>query len=152
MKCPFCNHIENKVVDSREAGEGFMVRRRRQCLNCGQRFTTYERIEYFPCMVIKRDGRREPFDREKIVAGIIKACGKRPIGLGTIEEIVDDIERRLQNLPEREITSLKLGQMVMERLESLDEVAYIRFASVYRKFKGVDEFMEAIKDLVPKEE
>lgn len=129
-----------------------MVRRRRECLGCGERFTTYERIEHFPCMVIKRDSRREPFDRKKMIAGITKSCEKRSIGVETIEGVVDDIQKGLQNLPEREITSLNLGEMVMEHLQSLDEVAYIRFASVYRKFKSVDEFMEVIKERFSKEE
>lgn len=143
MRCPFCNHLEDKVVDSREGGGGSIIRRRRECLGCGERFTTYERIEYFPCMVIKRDGRREPFDRDKMIAGIMKACEKRPVSLETIEGIVDEIQK---GITEREITTHRLGEEVMKYLQSLDEVAYVRFASVYRKFKSVDEFMEVIRE------
>lgn len=146
MRCPFCNHLEDKVVDSREGGGGFIIRRRRECLRCGERFTTYERIEHFPCMVVKRDGRREPFDREKMITGIRKACEKRPISLEEIEGVVDEIQKGLQGLPEREVTSQKLGEEVMRRLQSLDEVAYVRFASVYRKFRSVDEFMDVIRE------
>jgi transcriptional repressor NrdR len=146
MKCPFCGHLQGRVIDSREIGKGFAIRRRRECLSCKRRYTTYERIEKSLYGVIKRDGRREPFQREKIIIGIRKACEKRPISIETIEKIVDEIQESIQNTPEREIESKKIGEMVMERLHELDEVAYVRFASVYRRFKSVAEFMNEIEE------
>ena len=145
MKCPYCNHPESRVTDSREAEEG--IRRRRECLQCGLRFTTYERVQTTALMVAKRDGRREEFRRDKLMAGIIKACAKRPIPLKEIERLVDDIESELQRLGHAEIPSSRLGELVMERLKRLDSVAYIRFASVYRDFKDVDSFEQAVKEL-----
>jgi len=145
VKCPYCNHPESRVTDSREAEEG--IRRRRECLQCGLRFTTYERVQNTALMVAKRDGRREEFRRDKLMAGIIKACAKRPIPLKEIERLADDIESELQRLGHAEIPSSRLGEMVMERLKRLDWVAYIRFASVYRDFKDVDSFEQAVKEL-----
>lgn len=148
MKCPFCNHEEDKVIDSRASGEGFLIRRRRECLECGRRFTTYERVEEVPLMVIKKDGRREPFDRKKVLAGLIKACEKRPIGMDDLEGIVDDIERTLEKKLEGEVDSTQIGELVMKKLHALDDVAYVRFASVYRQFKDVTQFMEEAKNLL----
>ncbi|MEW6608365.1 MAG: transcriptional regulator NrdR [bacterium] len=147
MKCPFCNQLEDKVVDSREVGEGTIIRRRRECLNCGKRFTTYEQLrEKIPFMVIKRDGREEPFDREKIIAGIMKACEKTSIDTETAESIIDEIESILKDKEEKVIKSQELGELIMERLHSLDEVAYLRFASVYKQFKDAGSFTEEIKE------
>jgi len=145
MKCPFCANTEDKVIDSRMSGEGASVRRRRECLKCGKRFTTYEYVEAAPLMVIKRDGRRQEFSREKIKNGIIKACEKRPIGMDTIDALVDKIEREVQPSADKEIKSTDIGQLVMEKLYGLDEVAYVRFASVYRRFKDVSHFMKELK-------
>jgi transcriptional repressor NrdR len=148
MRCPFCNHPEGKVVDSRSSKEGESIRRRRECLKCERRFTTYERIEEVVQMVFKKDGRREPFDRWKIKSGILKACEKRPVSLEQLDVIIDDVERSLFNSSEREVSTQIIGQAVMERLKKLDEVAYVRFASVYRQFKDLNEFMDELKTLL----
>ena len=147
MKCPFCNEIEDKVVDSRMAREGQVIRRRRECLVCKRRYTTYERIEESLPMVVKKDGRREPFDRTKILTGLKKACEKRPISVATIEAVTDRIEKRVQEMGETEIQSRSIGEEVMRELHQLDQVAYVRFASVYREFKDIDQFMDELKTL-----
>lgn len=147
MKCPFCDDVEDKVVDSRMAKEGEVIRRRRECLSCKRRFTTYERVEETMPVVVKKDGRREPFDRGKIVSGLKKACEKRPISTATIETVTDRIEKRIQEMGETEIVSTSVGEEVMKELSQLDQVAYVRFASVYREFKDIDQFMEEIKAL-----
>lgn len=148
MKCPFCGHLKDKVVDSRESGPGDAIRRRRECLECGRRFTSYERIEEIPYFVIKRDGRREPFDRTKLLAGLMRACEKRPVSAKALQQIVDDIEQRVMDSPERELEAGALGEYVMERLKELDKVAYVRFASVYRRFEDVEEFMSELRGLL----
>lgn len=148
MKCPFCGHREDKVVDSRESEEDDYIRRRRECLKCERRFTTYERIESIPLMVVKKDGRREPFDRRKILTGLTKACEKRPVSMDQLEELTDVIERMLQNKFEKEVHSKEIGTEVMRRLHGLDDVAYVRFASVYHQFKDLNEFMEEVSDLI----
>lgn len=148
MKCPFCGQIEEKVVDSREARDGAVIRRRRECLGCKRRFTTYERIEEVQFMVVKKDGRREPFDRNKILNGLLKATQKRPVGVPELEKIVDEVESRLLEKPDREISAQEIGELIMNRLYELDEVAYVRFASVYRQFKDVNEFVEEVKGLL----
>lgn len=148
MKCPFCGHGEDKVVDSREARIGDTVRRRRECEDCGRRFTTYERIDEIPHMVVKKDGRREKFDRQKILAGLLKACEKRPIPTSKLEEIVNQAEAYVAESPDRERSSSGVGELVMNRLKKLDKVAYVRFASVYLDFKDVREFMDELKDLL----
>ena len=150
MKCPFCSHIEDKVVDSREGREGLVIRRRRECLNCSKRFTSYERIDEIPFMVIKRDGKREPYDRNKILGGLRRACEKRPISPAELEGVADEVERMLQEASEREIPTDAIGQKVIERLRDLDKVAYVRFASVYRRFEDVDQFMMAVRGLFEK--
>ena len=151
MKCPFCSHMEDKVVDSRESKEGEVIRRRRECLACGKRFTSYERIDQIPHLVVKKDGRRERFDREKVLSGLIKACQKRPVSAEQIEALVADVERQVQELGEREIRTVAIGEAVMQRLRRLDEVAYVRFASVYRAFRDVGEFMTELEGLGRKE-
>jgi transcriptional repressor NrdR len=148
MKCPFCSHIEDKVVDSRESKEGEVIRRRRECLSCGKRFTSYERIEQIPNLVVKKDGRRERFDREKILAGLLRACEKRPVPVKTLEAIADRVESMVQESPDREVPAAEIGEFLMERLRELDKVAFVRFASVYREFKDVDQFMSALKGLL----
>jgi transcriptional repressor NrdR len=148
MRCPFCNNEETKVIDSRPVEEGNATRRRRECEKCGKRFTTYEKVEESIIMVIKKDGRREAFDRTKILNGIVKACEKRPVSMDEIEAIVSDIERGLNNMMEREVKSSFIGELVMEKLKNLDEVAYVRFASVYRQFTDVETFIKEIKDLM----
>lgn len=148
MKCPFCSHIEDKVVDSRESREGDTIRRRRECLKCGKRFTTYERLDEIPYMVIKKDGRREKFDRNKIQAGLLRACEKRPVGMVKLEEIVNQVESFVMESPIRERSTKDLGEMVMKQLKKLDKVAYVRFASVYLDFKDVTEFMGEVKELL----
>ena len=148
MKCPYCGQIDNKVIDSRLNKDSTITRRRRACLNCDRRFTTYERLEVLMPMLVKKDGRREEWQREKLVAGLEKACQKRPVSRDRIDQFVDDIERRLQDLGVNEISSQQVGEWVMEKLPSLDEVAYVRFASVYRQFKDVTEFMEELKSLL----
>lgn len=151
MRCPFCGGVENKVVDSRLAKEGEAIRRRRECLECVKRFTTYERVEYILPFVIKRDGRREAFNREKILGGIKKACEKRPISIEDLEKLVDRIEAVCQERGDREVESTDLGERVMKDLQRLDEVAYVRFASVYRQFKDISDFMYELRDLVSTE-
>ena len=148
MKCPFCANVEDKVVDSREAKIGDTIRRRRECTQCGRRFTTYERIDEIPYMVVKKDGRREKFDRQKILAGLLKACEKRPVAMGKLESLVNDIESHVAESPDRERPATELGELVMSRLKKLDKVAYVRFASVYMDFKDVREFMDELKDLL----
>ncbi|MBN2310261.1 MAG: transcriptional repressor NrdR [Candidatus Hydrogenedentes bacterium] len=148
MRCPFCGHLESKVVDSRSSKEGDSIRRRRECLKCERRYTTYERIEEVAQMVIKKDGRREPFDRWKIKSGILKACEKRPVGLEQVEGLIDDVERHLFNSTEHEVATEAIGSAVMDRLKRLDEVAYVRFASVYRQFKDLNEFMDELKSML----
>jgi transcriptional repressor NrdR len=147
VKCPFCDDVEDKVVDSRMAKEGEVIRRRRECLSCKRRYTTYERVEETMPAVVKKDGRREPFDRGKIVSGLKKACEKRPISTVTIEAVTDRIEKRIQEMGETEIVSTAVGEEVMKELSQLDQVAYVRFASVYREFKDIDQFMDEIKAL-----
>jgi transcriptional repressor NrdR len=148
MYCPFCGFLEDKVVDSRLSKEGRAIRRRRECLKCGKRFTTYEYIEEFQFNVVKTNGIREPFSREKLMKGILTACKKRPIPIDKIEEIVDAIERNLMNMNTKEVPSKKIGEQVIKALKKTDEVAYVRFASVYRKFKDKNEFMEELKGLL----
>jgi transcriptional repressor NrdR len=148
MKCPFCAHIQDKVVDSRESKEGEAIRRRRQCLKCKRRFTSYERIDEIPYMVVKKDGRRERFDRQKVLTGILKACEKRPVSMTQLESIADKAETLVQDSSEREISTVALGAMIMNDLRILDKVAYVRFASVYLDFKDVQEFMSELKDLL----
>ncbi len=150
MKCPFCANREDKVVDSRISTEGDAIRRRRECLKCQRRFTTYEYIEKTTLMVVKRDGCREPFDRNKILSGILRACEKRPVSMETIEGIVDYIERDLQKKYDKEVSSTDIGELVMRRLQNLDDVAYVRFASVYRQFKDINQFLGELKDLLNK--
>ncbi len=147
MKCPYCDALEDKVVDSRMAKEGELIRRRRECLGCKRRYTTYERVEETLPLVVKKDGRREPFDRAKIVSGLIKACQKRDISMATIETVADRIEKRLQEMGETEVSSRIVGEEVISALRDLDQVAYVRFASVYRDFKDVDQFMDELKSL-----
>jgi transcriptional repressor NrdR len=148
MKCPFCAFLEDKVVDSRESKDGDSIRRRRECLACGRRFTSYERIDEIPYMVVKKDGRRETFERNKIMSGLLRACEKRPISSAQLESIVDDIEKTVQDTPDRELSTNDVGKMIMKRLKSLDKVAYVRFASVYLEFEDVSEFMTELKYLV----
>jgi len=148
MKCPFCGHADDHVVDSREAKVGDTIRRRRQCERCGRRFTTYERIDEIPHMVVKKDGRREKFDRQKILAGLLKACEKRPVPTAKLEEIVNEAEAYVAESPERERPSKAVGELVMSRLKRLDKVAYVRFASVYRRFEDVGEFLDELKALL----
>ncbi|MFH1062477.1 MAG: transcriptional regulator NrdR [Candidatus Omnitrophota bacterium] len=150
MKCPFCGNIEDKVVDSRIASEGDSIRRRRECLKCQRRFTTYEYIEKSTLMIIKKDGRREPFDRNKILSGLLRACEKRPVSMEKIEEVVDSIERALQRTYDKEVLSSAIGEFVMKHLHEIDEVAYVRFASVYRQFKDINQFLGELKDLLNK--
>ena len=148
MKCPYCGYLESKVVDSRPADEGASIRRRRECLSCHKRFTTYETMESLPLMVIKKDGSRQSFDRGKVLGGLIRACEKRPVSYQTLEGLVTEIEQVLQNQMDREISSAQIGELVMERLKKLDEVAYVRFASVYRQFKDINTFMAELNNLL----
>ena len=148
MKCPFCGHLENKVIDPRLSKDGGVIRRRRDCDECGRRFTTYERIEEVLPMVIKKDGRRELFDRGKLLGGLKRACEKRPVGVEDLERIVDKVEQSLQECGDREIPTSKIGETVMKELHELDEVAYVRFASVYRQFKDINQFMDELKDIL----
>lgn len=145
MRCPYCRNMEDKVIDSRMSGEGLSIRRRRECLKCGKRFTTYEYVEKAQLMVVKRDGTRKKFDREKIKSGIMKACEKRPVSMDKIDEIVDTIERKIQKKADKEVKSTDIGNKVMEALYDLDEVAYVRFASVYRRFKDISHFKEELE-------
>lgn len=151
MRCPYCSFQESKVIDSRPAEEGTTIRRRRECLSCGKRFTTYEIIERLPLLVVKRDGSRQSFDRMKLIGGMVKACEKRPVPVDAIEHIADEIEQELQSSLEREVSSDQIGEMVMERLKSLDQVAYVRFASVYRQFKDINTFLEELNKLLVEE-
>ena len=152
MRCPFCGHVKDKVVDSRETGAGDAIRRRRECLSCGRRFTSYERVEEIPYFVVKKDGRREPFDRQKLMVGLHRACEKRPVPAKALAAIGDEIEQMVQDNPEREIPARAIGELVMDRLKELDKVAYVRFASVYRHFRDINEFAEELKQLLnPKE-
>jgi len=148
MRCPFCAHIEDKVVDSREGKDGLVIRRRRECLSCGRRFTSYERIDEIPYMVVKKDGTREPYDRNKVLGGLRKACEKRPVSPAALEQVADEVEQMLQESAEREISTARIGEKVTERLRELDKVAYVRFASVYRQFEDVDQFMKVLNDLL----
>ncbi|SRR5579884_2380843 len=148
MKCPFCGHLEDKVVDSRESKEGDSIRRRRECLGCERRFTTYERVDEIPYMVVKKDGRREKFERQKVLAGLLRACEKRPVSTSQLEGIANEVEALVIESPERECQSREIGELVMKRLRELDKVAYVRFASVYLDFKDVKEFMDELKDLL----
>ena len=150
MKCPFCLHDEDKVIDSRSSNEGKSVRRRRECSKCKKRFTTYEYVEEVPLMVIKKDGRRESFDRNKIISGILKACEKRPVSVEKVEGLVDRVEKELQKSFDKEVKAQVVGELVMDYLHKLDEVAYVRFASVYRQFKDINQFMKELKDLLSK--
>ena len=148
MRCPFCQDAENKVIDSRESHEGSVIRRRRECLACKRRFTTYERVEELYPLIVKKDGRRETFDRDKIMSGLLKACEKRPVSADALEAAVVAIERWLQGLGEKEVPSSRIGEEVMTRLKDLDQVAYVRFASVYRSFRDIAEFMNELKELI----
>lgn len=148
MKCPFCAHEESKVIDSRPTDEGERIRRRRECLKCGKRFTTYEIIESLPIVVIKRDKSREVFDRQKLMTGMLRACEKRPVSIETLDRAIDDIEALIQNSLDREVKSEKIGELVMEKLKEIDEVAYVRFASVYRQFKDINTFMAELNKLL----
>jgi transcriptional repressor NrdR len=148
MICPFCGHREDKVIDSRESKEGEVIRRRRQCLACERRFTTYERIDEIPYMVVKKDGRREKFDRQKVLNGLLKACEKRPVSMGKLAELVDEVESRIADSPERELSTTSIGELLMDRLSGLDKIAYVRFASVYRDFQDVEAFLNELKGLM----
>ncbi len=150
MKCPFCGYEEDKVIDSRPTDEGERIRRRRECLKCGKRFTTYEMIESLPIIVIKKDGSRETFDRQKLLTGMIRACEKRPVSIETLDKAISDIETVIQNSLDREVSSVKIGELVMEKLKAIDEVAYVRFASVYRQFKDINTFMNELNKLLSK--
>jgi transcriptional repressor NrdR len=148
MTCPFCGHLHDRVVDSRETKEGDVVRRRRECLSCERRFTTYERIDEIPYMVVKKDGRREKFDRQKVLAGLLKACEKRPVPMARLAEIVDEVEAKLLDSPERELSTSVVGELLMERLRSLDKISYVRFASVYRDFQDEEAFFHELKRMM----
>lgn len=148
MKCPFCGHDDSKVVDSRPTDEGTSIRRRRECLKCLKRFTTYETVERMPLMLVKRDGTRQPYDRQKLLGGLVKACEKRPVSLMQLEQIVDNVEQRVFSALESEVSSKTIGELVMEQLRSVDEVAYVRFASVYRQFKDINTFMDELKKVL----
>ncbi|MBP2071330.1 MAG: transcriptional repressor NrdR [Thermoanaerobacterium sp.] len=148
MKCPFCGYLDSKVIDSRPTDDSASIRRRRECIKCGKRFTTYEKVEQVPILVIKKDLSREAYDRDKILKGMIKACEKRPVPIKKLEDLADEIERDIYNSYEKEITSAQIGEMVMEKLKNVDEVAYVRFASVYRQFKDINTFMDELKKLL----
>jgi transcriptional repressor NrdR len=148
MNCPFCGHLQDRVIDSRESKEGDAIRRRRQCLKCERRFTTYERIDEIPYMVIKKDGRREKFDRQKVLTGLLKACEKRPVGMPRLAELVDQVEARLADNPDRELSTTEIGEMLMAQLRTLDKIAYVRFASVYRDFQDEQAFFDELKSLI----
>lgn len=150
MKCPFCGFLEDKVIDSRESKEGDAIRRRRQCLECEKRFTTYERIDEIPYMVVKKDGRREKFDRQKVLTGLLKACEKRPIAMSILAELVDEVEGKLIEATEREISTTEIGELLIDRLRDIDKIAYVRFASVYRDFQDVEAFLVELKDIIQK--
>ena len=148
MKCPYCGYNESKVIDSRPADEGASIRRRRECLSCGKRFTTYETVESLPMVVVKKDGSRQSFDRNKVLGGLIRACEKRPVPYSALESMANEIEQVLQNEMEREVSSAQIGELVMERLKKVDEVAYVRFASVYRQFKDINSFMRELNKIL----
>src|SRR5271154_2818807 len=148
MTCPFCGHKEDRVIDSRESKEGDVIRRRRQCLGCERRFTTYERSDEIPYMVVKKDGRREKFDRQKVLTGLLKACEKRPVPMAKLAEVVDAVEGKLADSADREISTTEIGELIMDRLRNLDKIAYVRFASVYRDFQDVEAFLVELKDLL----
>jgi transcriptional repressor NrdR len=148
VTCPFCGHKEDRVIDSRESKEGDVIRRRRECLGCERRFTTYERSDEIPYMVVKRDGRREKFDRQKVLEGLLKACQKRPVAMAKLAEIVDEVESSLGDNPDREVSTTAIGELLMDRLRALDKIAYVRFASVYRDFQDVEAFLDELKDLL----
>jgi transcriptional repressor NrdR len=148
MKCPFCNNLQDKVVDSRETKEGDTIRRRRECTKCERRFTTYERIDEVPYMVIKKDGRREKFDRQKVLTGLLKACEKRPVGMGKLSELVNRVESKVSDSPDREISTIDIGEYLMDNLRDLDKIAYVRFASVYRDFQDEQAFFNELKNLL----
>ncbi len=148
MKCPFCNHLQDKVVDSRESKEGDAIRRRRECLGCERRFTTYERIDEVPYMVIKKDGRREKFDRQKVLSGLLKACEKRPVSMAKLSELVNGVESKVSDSPDREISTIDIGEFLMNNLRELDKIAYVRFASVYRDFQDEEAFFNELKTLM----
>jgi len=150
MKCPYCSHLEDKVIDSRPTDEGATIRRRRECLGCQKRYTTYEKVEYMPLMVIKKDKSRQPYNREKLLNGIMRACEKRPVSIGEIDKLIDNVEARIYNTLEREVTSTEIGECLMNELRNLDEVAYVRFASVYRQFKDIDTFMDELQKIMTK--
>lgn len=150
MRCPFCGHDEDKVIDSRPADDGAAIRRRRECLSCDKRFTTYEKIENLPLLVVKKDGTRQPYDRDKLISGLLKSCEKRPVSTSQIESLADSVELQIQNSLRREISSREIGEMVMELLKDIDEVAYVRFASVYRQFKDVNSFLQELNDMLNK--
>ena len=152
MKCPFCSHVGDKVVDSREGKEGDVIRRRRECLDCGRRFTSYERIDEIPYMVVKKDGTRERFEGQKVIAGMLKACEKRPVSVTALEAVANRVEAALQDRPEKEMATAEVGAFVMQELKQLDKVAYVRFASVYRHFRDIGEFMTELKDLLDAKE
>lgn len=152
MKCPFCGHLGDKVVDSRESKEGEVIRRRRECLGCGRRFTSYERIDEIPYMVIKKDGSRERFERQKVIAGLLKACEKRPVSVAALEAVANRVEAALQDRPEKEMATAEIGASVMQELKKLDKVAYVRFASVYRHFRDLSEFMTELQNLLDTKE
>ena len=148
MRCPYCSYSESKVIDSRPAEEGTTIRRRRECLSCGKRFTTYEIMERLPLLVIKRDGSRQSFDRMNVIGGMVKACEKRPVPVDEIERVADEIEQELQSSLEREVSSAQIGEMIMDRLKDMDQVAYVRFASVYRQFKDINTFLDELNKLL----
>jgi len=148
MRCPFCGHLESKVIDSRESKKGVSIRRRRECLGCEKRFTTYEKIEEIPYMIVKKDGSRQLFDRQKLLRGMLRAVEKRPIAVSKLEEIIEEIESKLQERPEKELKAAEIGQLVMDKLKALDKVAYVRFASVYREFRDVNEFKQELENLL----
>ena len=148
MTCPFCGYRQDRVIDSRESKEGDLIRRRRQCLSCERRFTTYERIDEIPYMVVKKDGRREKFERKKVLNGLLRACEKRPVSMANLAKLVDEVEARLSDNPDREVNTTDIGEMLMDRLRNLDKIAYVRFASVYRDFQDVGAFFSELKDLM----
>ena len=148
MKCPFCNHLHDKVVDSRESKEGDAIRRRRECLACERRYTTYERIDEVPYMAVKKDGRREKFDRQKVLAGLLKACEKRPVSMGKLSELVNQVESKVSDSPDREISTTEIGEFLIDNLRELDKIAYVRFASVYRDFQDEQAFFNELKSLM----
>ena len=150
MKCPFCGHLEDKVIDSRPAEDGSSIRRRRECLSCSSRFTTYEKVEIVPLLVVKKDGTREAYSQDKLLGGLLKACEKRPVSSEQLTSIVTYVENQIQNTAKREITTIEIGEMVMQQLKEIDEVAYVRFASVYRQFKDVNSFMAELKEMLKK--